>query len=82
MDSRAKLTSKGQVTVPKRVREALQLEPGDEIVFRVERARAIMARTGDFLEMAGSVDVPAAKKGTPWTKVLEQTRRERAKRRR
>lgn len=82
MDSSARLTSKGQVTIPKPVREALELHEGDEIVFRVERTRAIVAKTPDFLGMAGTVVVPEAKRGTPWDEVLRQTRRSRAEERR
>jgi AbrB family looped-hinge helix DNA binding protein len=81
MDERAKVTSKGQVTIPKRVREALDLHAGDEVLFRVSRSKAVVAKTEDFLGMAGSVHVPADKRGTPWDEVLRQTRRERAKRR-
>ena len=36
----AKITSKGQVTLPKAVRDALGLKEGDEVVFRVEGKRA------------------------------------------
>ena len=82
MDERARLTSKGQVTIPKRVREALDLHAGDELIFRVERARAIVAKTPGFVELAGSVPVPAAKRGTPWDDVIGRTRRQRAARRR
>ena len=82
MDALARLTSKGQVTIPKSVRDALELHEGDEIVFRVESKRAIVAKTPDFTEMAGSVLVPAAKRGTPWDEVLHQTRRARAEKRR
>lgn len=82
MDERARLTSKGQVTVPKRVRDALELHQGDELVFRVQRNRAIVAKTPDFLELAGSVPVPAAKRGTPWDEVIRRTRAERAQGRR
>ena len=82
MDASARLTSKGQVTIPKAVREALELHEGDEVVFRVERKRAIVAKTPDFIEMAGSVAVPAAKRGTPWDEILRQTRRAHAEKRR
>ncbi len=48
MDAAAKMTSKGQVTVPKAVRYALGLAEGDEVIFRVEGHRAVLARTKDF----------------------------------
>ncbi len=80
MDASARITSKGQVTIPKAVRDALGLDEGDEIVFRVERSRAIVAKTADFIELAGTVAVPSAKRGTPWDEVLRQTRRSRTER--
>lgn len=82
MDERARLTSKGQITIPKRVRDALELHTGDELVFRVERRRAVVAKTADFLDLAGSVPVPAGKRGTPWDEVLRRTRHARAKQQR
>jgi len=78
MDAAARVTSKGQVTVPKAVRDALGIKEGDEIVFRVEGNRAIVARTPDFLDLAGSIRVPAAKRNVAWNEVLRQTRSERA----
>jgi AbrB family looped-hinge helix DNA binding protein len=77
MEVSARLSSKGQVTVPRVVREALELEEGDRVVFRVEGHHAILARTADLLALAGSIPVPAAKRGTPWSDVLAQTRRAR-----
>ncbi len=82
MDVSARLSSKGQLTVPRAVRDALSLEEGDEVVFRVEGERAVIARSPDLLAMAGSVSVPAAKRGTAWNEVLRQTRRRRAAARR
>lgn len=82
MDALAYLTSRGRVTIPKPVREALELHEGDEIVFRVERKRAIVAKTPDFLTMAGSVAVPSSKCGTPWDEVLAHTRLAYAEKRR
>jgi len=70
------------VTIPKSVREALDLHEGDELLFRVERSRAVIGKTPDFLRLAGSVPLPAAKRGTPWDEILSTTRRERAERRR
>ncbi len=82
MDSSARITSKGQVTIPKSVRDALGLHEGDELLFRVERSRAVVAKTPDLLDLAGSVAVPSGKRGTPWDEVLRQTRAARVGRRR
>lgn len=82
MDAAAKVTSKGQVTVPKAVREALGIKAGDEVIFRVEGHRAVMARTPDFLDLAGTIAVPAAKRNVAWDEVLRRTRSARATARR
>lgn len=80
MDVAARMSSKGQVTVPLAVREALSLREGDEVVFRVEGRRAVLARTRDLLELAGAVQVPAAKRGTPWEDIRRRSRVARAAR--
>lgn len=82
MDAAAKVTSKGQVTLPKAVRDALGIEAGDRVVFRVEGNRALLARTPDFLALAGTVAVPAAKRNVAWDDVIRQTRAARAAKRR
>jgi AbrB family looped-hinge helix DNA binding protein len=82
VDVSAKITSKGQVTIPLSVREALDLHAGDEVVFRVEDSRALMAKTPDFLSLAATVSVPAAKRGSSWDEVLRRTHRRRAEIRR
>jgi len=78
MDAAAKVTSKGQVTVPKAVRDALGIKEGDELIFRVQGNRAILARTPDFLDLAGSIRVPAAKRNVAWDDVIRRTRSDRA----
>lgn len=78
MDVSARVSTKGQITIPRAIREALGIEEGDELVFRVEGGRAIIARTPGLMELAGSVSVPAAKRGTPWYEVLREARQARA----
>ncbi len=78
MDVRATVTSKGQVTLPKSVRDHLALAPGDRVLFRIEGERAVLAKTAELLRLAGTVPVPAAKRGTPWDQVRRETRRARA----
>lgn len=82
MDATARVTSKGQITVPKPVREALGIAEGDQVVFRVQGDRAVLARTPDFLELAGSIAVPAHKRTSAWDDVLRRTRAARAAARR
>lgn len=82
MDAAARMTSKGQVTVPKVVRDALGLAEGDEVVFRVQGSRAVLARTAEFLDLAGSIPVPAAKRNVAWDDVVRRTRADRAAARR
>ena len=82
MDVAARVTSKGQVTVPKAVRDALGIEEGDEVVFRVEGNRAILARTPDFLALAHTIKVPTSKRNAAWDDVLRKTRAARASKRR
>jgi antitoxin PrlF len=53
----AKLTSKGQITVPKEVREALGLHTGDRLAFRLceDGTVQVTAETVDLMSLRGSV---------------------------
>lgn len=78
MDVSAKITSKGQVTLPKPVRDALGLEAGDRLLFRVVDGHALVARTPDLLELAGTIPVPPELRGASWNEIVEETHRIRA----
>ena len=82
MDVAAKVTSKGQVTVPKVVRDALGIKEGDEVVFRVDGRRAVMAKTPAFLTLAGTIKVPAKKRNAAWDDVIRKARTARVARHR
>lgn len=78
MEIAAKMSSKGQITVPKAVRDALGIGEGDNVVFRVEGNRAVLARTPDFLSLAGTIKVPAARRNAAWDDIIRRTRSARA----
>lgn len=55
----ATLTSRGQVTIPKRVRKALNLETNDKITFIVKNNIAIIKpQKGNILDIGASIKIP------------------------
>lgn len=66
------MTSKGQVTIPKEIRDSLKLKPGDKIsITQLPNGKVIMrAKTGSILDLYGSLHRPGRK---PLT--LEQMKR-------
>jgi len=40
----SKITSKAQTTIPQPVREALRVQPGDEVAYKIERDRVILTK--------------------------------------
>lgn len=80
MDVSATLTSKGQITIPKQVRDALGVGEGDRVLFRVVEGGALLARTADLLELAGTVPVPAHLSGKSWAEIRRQAHLAQARR--
>ncbi len=58
----AKITSKGQITIPSEVRSSMGLSPGDKIVFFAdENGDFIVRRVGSIMDLRGILagfDVP------------------------
>ena len=79
MEAAARVTCKGQITIPKVIREALGVDDGDHVVFRMEGDRAVIARTPSLLDMAGSFTAPAPTRGTQWDEVVVRARSSRRK---
>ncbi len=77
----ATVTSKGQLTIPKSVRDALGIDQGDRVVFRVEDGCVLLAKTVDLLDLAGTIPVPDGKRGASWTEILRATHTARSRKR-
>ena len=41
----SKLTTKAQTTIPQPVRAALQLQPGDELIYEIDERRVILTKS-------------------------------------
>ena len=57
----ATLTSKGQITIPKEVREALGVDTGDRVEFVAEEKGVyrVVAATRDVRHLKGLIDKPS-----------------------
>lgn len=58
--SSARLTSKGQITVPKSIRATLRVEPGDRIEFSASASGEVVvrAKTRSIAELYGVLKLP------------------------
>lgn len=88
--ARMKLTSKGQVTIPKEVRDYLKLKPGDEVSFVIDDIRrrvTLWPKNGDIRDMAGILKDVVPKRRRPVTieemneAILREHSKERLKKR-
>ncbi len=69
---RATVTSKGQITIPKPVREALGLEKSRQVVFEIRDGEAVMRPAGrGFMDLFASI--PPISRPEDWHKIREQT---------
>jgi AbrB family looped-hinge helix DNA binding protein len=74
------LTSKGQMTIPKEVRKALNLKPSGKVIIVVEGNQAIIKPLkGDLLDLGGSIKIPNKEKPIDFKKVREEIKKQIAK---
>jgi len=69
----ATVTSKGQVTLPKALRDALGIREGDVVNFQIELDHAVLQKPANFLDLAGTVEVPAELRNLTWSEILDRT---------
>jgi AbrB family looped-hinge helix DNA binding protein len=69
---RARISSKGQITLPKALRDALDLREGEMVEFELGEGEAVMrSANGGFLALYGSVK--AAKEPVDWREARRVT---------
>lgn len=78
MEATATVTSKGQVTIPKAIRDLCDISEGDQLVFRTTDYGAAIIKVPDLAELAGAVEVPPENRGVPWEEIRQEVRKARA----
>lgn len=65
----ATLTQKGQITIPKKIRQKLNLKPNHKIIFVMREGQIIMKPVRDILSLRGAVPVT---KEQDFNKIIQQ----------
>lgn len=52
----SKISTKGQIKLPREVRQALHLKPGGRVIFLVEKDRVLLRSLGTARRLAGSLN--------------------------
>ncbi len=53
----SKLSSKGQTTIPKEIRNALELDPGDRLAYEIREGEVVIhPLAGDIFDHKGTVE--------------------------
>ncbi len=63
------ITKKGQITIPKAIREHLSLKEKDKLLVKLEGNKAVIQRIPSLYELRGSVRVPASVKNLSWKEI-------------
>ena len=72
----AALTEKGQVTIPKEVRKALNLKSPGKVIIVVEGDHAIIKPLkGNILDIGGSIRISDKEKPADFWKIREEVRK-------
>jgi AbrB family looped-hinge helix DNA binding protein len=76
----AKITSKGQVTIPKEIRQALQVKENDQLLFVVEGDQAVMIplKRRPLIDLYGAL--PATRPYPGMDAIRDEIRKERGER--
>ena len=73
-----RLTSKGQVTIPKSIRDRLGVKPGDEVEFVANEAGPVIVRSANavrhFTETLARIRLNPPIKGYSTDEILDMTR--------
>jgi AbrB family looped-hinge helix DNA binding protein len=76
----ATITSKGQITIPKGIRDALHLTENDKVAIVVEKGMAVIKPIkGNILDIGASIKLPSKEKPIDFKKVRKEVMKKIAK---
>ncbi len=67
------ITKKGQITVPKDVRDKLDLKVGDKVMLKFVGGKAYIRKVTSIFDLNGSVAVPKAAKKMDWKEIEKKS---------
>lgn len=76
---KTKVTSKGQVTIPKEIREQLSIKESDNLEVKVVGNSIVMERLESFETLRGSIKIPTKYKNISWKEIESIAQKEHAK---
>ena len=79
MKASTSITVKGQVTIPKEIREELGLKPGDKVVFEKEANTIVLKSAKTLLDFRGYVKAERYISTEETRKIIKQKRGEKIK---
>jgi len=74
------VTKKGQITIPKSVRERLGLKEGDKVLVKFHEGKVFIRKVTSIFDFGGSVMVPEKVKKLGWKEVEKKAHENIAKR--
>ena len=77
--NKTKITRKGQVTIPKEIRDMLALNESDNLEVRIEGNSVVMEKLETFESLRGSIKMPQKYKNMSWEKLEKHAQAEHAK---
>ncbi len=70
------ISAKGQVTIPKEVRKAMDLKSADRVIIVVEDGQAVIKPIrGTLMDIGGSIAIPEGEKPINFQKVRESVKK-------
>jgi AbrB family looped-hinge helix DNA binding protein len=77
--SKTKITRKGQVTIPKEIRDKLSLKESDNLEVKIVDNFIVMERFASFDTLKGSLKIPEKYKNKSWKEIESIAQTEHAK---